>query len=302
MINWDDIDLRPEKEYQAAKTVTLEAKLDEKYFQEIFFQKVWPKLTGIENIPNINDVQGNPEKIAGRLWESLAPALDAYITKYNLPVTKDARQTDDEYFSALVAKMYQLNERVAGHGGWENVWPKTAIEIGATNCALGSQVLGRALQKAGYEVEFGMPGPESHAVALAKKSDGRKVYLDQANGVMVDIAGEQSVHGVKAYRIETDNKNIPFRLIPVCSLEKSTAATVWNLASLRKSAASPREGRFHTQALKLMDRFGLDWKISYGDWAKRTILPEWKGLLRRPEWKKEQEESSARIRATNPSI
>ena len=56
-------------------------------------------------------------------------------------------------------------------GCWKDCWPITALKVGRTNCALGSLVLARALTKSGIpeeELEFGSPGPISHATVSHK--------------------------------------------------------------------------------------------------------------------------------------
>lgn len=262
----------------------------ESYFQNVFFKEVWPKLMAVPTeTVNVEEIGNSPEQLVLNLWESLVPSLDAYIEKYELPTNKNESQTDEEFFNDLLARMQELNQ---GEKGTWSCWPERAMETGAANCALASQVLSRVLEQAGYNPEYGWPGPLSHAVVFAEGENGQKHYLDPRNGVSAEVVEEVNIHSVKAYRIETDNENIPFRLIPVSPKEYSVATQIWNLSSMKRKA----EGKdSNSVTVELTNRYDT-WNIPDAKWAKERILPTgWNDLLKYPEWKKEQEESSIHI-------
>ena len=258
------------------------------YFQETFFIEVWPKMCGTE-VGDISEQFKDSRQLAETLWQSMISTIDQYIIQNNF--TLDLKVTDGQSFRALVDKMYTINQQNATQTEW-SAWPVVSLETNVTNCSFGSQVLGRILQKANYKVEYGMPGPMSHAVIFAEARDGKIYYLDQANGVAVEVAGVLDVDGIKAYRIETEDEKIPFRLVPVCSLEESTANTIWNLNSLRQTAIFDKEdGIKDNMAQRLVQEFGLNSDINYSSWAIDHILPKWKNIRNHPTWQKETIES-----------
>ena len=280
------------------------------YFDSIFFQKIWPKLMGDEaSVPDLTAAKGNPEAMARTLWASMGPFIDRLIEKHALPISRQPEQTDIQFFESLVAAMYKLDRKATTSDRtpqW-NAWPSAAMKTGATNCSFGSQVLGHVLRNAGYQVEYGMPGPMSHAVIFARDRENNIFYLDQANGVTARVVGEETADGIRAYRIETDLDAIPFRLVPVCTLEQSTFTTVSNLGSLRQEAVTDGKTGALSQAGALMGTYDItprkddpaeeaDANMQYSDNAIRMIIPEWEGLYAKPEWQKEHEESSWRIR------
>lgn len=268
------------------------------YFQQTFFNQVWPKLGG-SKLPAIQLVLHNPHELSKLLWKSLLPTIDQYIEKYNLQINTMLRN-DSAKFQEIVERMFRLNQQHAKIGKWYDCWPATAIEKGSTNCSLGSQVLGRTLQQNGYTVEYGMPGPMSHAVIFTKTKDGIIHYLDSANGVTVEVAEEVNVKGIKTYRLQTEDERIPFRLIPVCSLEESVATSIWNLNSLRQAARNDSQNNLEgTNAQILVAQLKLNKDIDYGSWAIDHLLPQWKNLRDHSTWKQEMAESGQRIAQTN---
>ncbi|PIN81702.1 hypothetical protein COY33_01940 [candidate division WWE3 bacterium CG_4_10_14_0_2_um_filter_42_7] len=266
----------------------------ETYFNESFFQEVWPKLLCTEEAGvNLTGVE-NPQKRAEEIYTGLVPSLDTYIEKYLIPTSKEAAETDEAFFTRVCSAMFTLNFKNRASKGWQDCWPATAIEVGRTNCTLGSLVLARALENAGYsrnEMEFGMPGPISHAVVIAKSK-----YIDQANSVVVDVTRSADIDGIRTYRVvESDDvttmEKIPFRRIPVCAVEQGVAPLIWNLSSMIN--------RNDGSAKVLTERLGLDKSRSYADWARDNLLSKnWenKRMENQPEWVKEKQEVAVRFK------
>lgn len=274
--------------------------MTEFYFQKIFFHRVWPELTGVE-LTDVSAILENPRQLSEILWHSMLSAIDKYIKRYGLEV--NTKEEDINKFRDVVEKMHTINQLNLKEGKWYDCWPVTALEKGPTNCSLGSQVLGRTLQQAGYQIEYGMPGPMSHAVIFIRAKDGRRHYLDSANGVTVEVGEEIEINGIKAYRIETKDIRVPFRLVPVCSLEESTASSIWNLNSLKKATEFDlQDGIEASNAQELMLRFGLDKNIDYGSWARESILPRWGKIETLSVWKEEMKASGKRINRTEVEI
>ena len=96
---------------------------------------------------------------------------------------------------------------------------------------------------------------------------------------------------------------MPFRLVPVCFLEESTATSVWNLNSLKKAAQLDTvDGYTSTTAQTLVSRFDVEDEIDYGSWARDNILPRWKKMETRPVWQEEMKSSGERINNTAVEI
>lgn len=191
--------------------------------------------------------------------------------------------------------MYTQNNHSTAKNDQRDCWPSTAIEVGRTDCALGTLVLARTLEKAGYdigEMEYGLPGPMTHAILIIKG----KYYIDQANGVIVKVTGNNSVDNIKTYQvIQNDNKDImkkvPFRRIPVCNLKQGVAPLIWNLSNLINQT--------DIVSINLVNRFKLDKFYSYASWAKHNLLPEnWDTtrMTSQPEWKTEIKEIDIRFK------
>lgn len=267
----------------------------ESYFREDFFRESWPRLLiTVERPIDLSGIE-NPQKRAKAMYDSLMPSLDTYIEKYDLPVIKRGEETDAQFFTRVCDAMYTLNTRNEANKGWRDCWPSTAFKIGRTNCALGSLVLARALEMAGYnreELEFGMPGPMSHAVIIAK---GR-YYIDPANGVVLNVRQGEIIDDIKTYEvIETADiqvmDKVPFRLIPVCTVEQGIAPLIWNIGSMLSENDEI--------ANDLATQFGVNKEHPYTSWAKESLLGESWGLKRfqsQSAWIKEGRESEERLR------
>ncbi|OIP97151.1 hypothetical protein AUK40_03840 [Candidatus Wirthbacteria bacterium CG2_30_54_11] len=249
---------------------------------------IWPHICGQElGVPvDMHD----PQMLAAGFWKTLIPQIDAYIERYSVPIERSEGISDECYFQSLVSALYELDQRNIQGLKW-SAWPAVALDTGVTNCSLGAQVAGQVLRRAGYEVEYGMPGPLTHAVIFVRDADGTVFYLDPANGVTAKATAGGHIGTVTCYQIETEDERIPFRLVPACSLEQSVATTVWNMASLRASG----------EDAALVERLQIDGQAPYGDWARKYILPAWAELEADPRMQREYEESGRRIGAS-PTI
>lgn len=266
-------------------------------FPKSFFEKTWPKtLVGGESKI---EVTGNesPEQLAEKMYEDLKPSLDAYIKKYNLPVEKLPNESDEAFFTRVVKTMYDLNEKNREHKGWMDCWPSTALEVGRTNCALGSLVVARVLEKAGYvdDVHYGFPGPMTHAVIITKGK-----YLDPANGVVLDVVEDKKkVDGISTYWvIEIADaeimEKVPFRRIPVTTVEQGVAPLVTNMGSMIHRG----DKRGDKTAEELIERFNLDRSNPYGNLGRDNLLGEnWnlRRIFNQEEWQQEKKEVDARF-------
>ena len=257
-------------------------------FSPKFFSETWPKLGGVEVADSVI-AASSPKERCTILWNSLTPSLELLGRQFNLPFTKTLGESDGDFFRKINEALHCDDEHIDNNQQKMSIWPSVAKETGLINCTLGSQIEGYVLEKAGYGVEFGMPGPMSHAVIIAEDEAGEKFYLDSANGIIEKISGVKVIGGVKTYLIETNDPRIPYRLIPVCALAESVATTIWNLASLREDAKT------NSEFVKYAEGFGVQEGMAYGDWALYNLLPRWSNVAQHPEWLKEKQESSERI-------
>ena len=267
-------------------------RVPEQYFNDELFVEVWPRLTGTEPI-NITDFE-TPDEKTEAMHRNVVPALDSYIDKFQIPCEMETDETDSEFINRLVTNLYEMNQKVSGDFG--DSWPATALELGRLNCSLGSLVVARALERAGYptdEIEYGWPGPLSHAVIVAKN-----MYIDQTNGVVAPLAGFSTIDGIKTYKIDVEGLadvqklNIPFRLVPISSVDKGTVSQISNLGPLISDAKT------NEHSALLVRKFGLNPELWYGNLAYDNLLsPNWnqRRMMAQTEWKQEKATSSKRI-------
>jgi len=274
-----------------------EERTTELFFNKVFFQQVWPKLLGRNPDLDVSSVlNGEPSKAATAPWESMAPALDAYVQKFNVPTAPGEGEDDERFFDRLVQHLYALNP--SSEASKLNSWPSVAMKNGVTDCFLGAQVMGRVLQQSGYEVTFGTPGPLSHAVIFAKdKKSGTAFYIDSANGVVTPVVSEETIGGVKAFRIDPTSDDartrIPFRLVPVLPLQESVRSSVMNLGNPKTEI---KYDPTNPQLLKLVHDFEIEPQVQYGNWSVQHLSPIVENILNDPAWKTEANESGQRIK------
>ena len=250
-------------------------------------------MTGFE-ADRVNDFL-IPEQRSEYLYQRLLPALDLHIQKYQLPHELKPGEGELGFFTRLVDKMYALNQQ--HKGCWSDCWPTTALELGRTNCAYGSLILARALDKAGFPantIEYATPGPLSHATIVVSG-----FYLDQANGVVVPATETQLVGNIKCYILDLSKQpadvreKIPFRLVPVHSVAIGVRSLISNLDPLIEDARSG-----NAEAISLVKRFKVGMEKIYSRYAFTQLMPagwERTELMSHAEWKTEYEESSKRI-------
>ncbi len=294
-----DTTLPEYKDYSEAQMVASEAYqellagTETDKFPQSFFENTWSHtLIGQESTI---DVTGNESayELAEKMYAELVPSLDAYIEKYDVPAEKLPDESDEAFFERVNDTLYNLNEANVDSKGWRDCWASTAIDIGRTNCALGSLVVARALEKAGYEdddVQYGFPGPMTHAVIIAKGK-----YIDQANGVVLDIEKDSIVDDIQTYRVvehpdAEKMEKVPFRRIPVTTAAQGVAPLVWNMGSMIHRGDKTAE--------ELIERFNLDRTNPYGNLGRKNLLEEnWsqKRMTEQSEWQQEKEEVDARF-------
>ena len=258
---------------------------------QTFFDDTWPELLG-------TTYRSEPSEISNTLetmHDEMKPALDAYIDKYNLPIEKNPGETDVEFFNRAVSAMFNLNEKNIEHKGWKDCWPSTAIEIGRTNCALGSLILAHILEKAGFEesnLQYGFPGPMSHAVVIVETVENM-FYLDQTNGIVAKVAPGENVDGIETVTInpanESEKEKIPYRTVPVTKIANGVAPIIWNLGSMQRREGPDNEG--------LATRFNLSPDMNYSTLGRDLLGPNWnqKQMLEQETWANEKTESDNRI-------
>jgi|GEM_PF-2104934 len=235
---------------------------------------------------SVEFVEGAVDRNRQALWETLKPSLDVLIDKFELPRKKPEEMTDVQYFEFLVDKMYGQNMTVRRldreQVKW-SVWPSVANETGATNCSLGAQVFLELLDTAGYDVEYGMPGPLTHSIAFAKSGEDY-YYIDPTNGIVEKVAETIEVDGIKVHVLKTDNFKCPFEAVPAFPSEYSVVATVSNLQALQSEHDRPNPSEF---VATLETRFGLVENQHYLEWVKQNLFPEWDKLTTDEFWKEE---------------
>lgn len=264
-----------------------------KNFEQDFFDKPWTSITGV-TINGIENLKTSDQKTR-YLWDSISSSLDNYIDSHKIPHDKLENETDMEFFIRLITKIYTLNQQTTGC--WRDCFPKTAQEVHRANCALGSLIVARALIRSGSnenELEFGFPGPLSHAVIFSKG-----YYLDQANGIITSIKDEINVNGIKTYRLEVDETDsdislkIPFRLVPAASVDKGVITLISNLDPMIQDAVNG-----NAEAQELVRRFEINQDKKYSQYAYGVLMkPSWNPalLMTNPVWQQELAESSQRI-------
>ncbi len=254
-----------------------------------------------EIMPNIMITQSSVELVTDAieenkkaLWEGLAPSLDVLIDKFQLPREKDPHITDIEYFEQAVQTMYAQNMAVKAQNPeavkW-SIWPTVASETGAANCSLGSQVFLRLLSSAGYQVEYGTPGPLTHSVAFAKSGDDY-YYLDPTNGIVEKVAESTDVDGIKVHSMKTDKFECPFEAVPAFPPESSVVATISNLQALQ----SENERNVHSDFVEsLATKLNMTESRNYTQWVTSNLFPEWDTLKRSDYWKEETKKVSEKL-------
>jgi len=252
---------------------------------EIHLQKdVLPKVFIDEQ--KVKFIEGDTEKNRKCLWEALGPSLDVLIEKFQLPKQRPEGMTNLEYFESLVNTMYRLNMNVRRTDKelvkW-SVWTSVANETGATNCSLGSQVFLRLLENAGYEVEYGTPGPLTHSIAFAKSGEDF-YYIDPTNGIVEKVAETIEVEGIKVHVIKTSNFKCPFEAVPAFPPEYSVVATISNLQALQSENDRPAHSEFVTN---LASRFNMTGNRRYQQWVTQNLFPDWDKLTKSEFWKEE---------------
>lgn len=235
----------------------------------------------------IEFTEGSVEANRTALWKALGPSLDTLANKLQLPKQKPAEMIDTEYFEFLVDKMYGQNTTTKRQDDdllkW-SIWPSVANETGATNCSLGSQVLLRLLENAGYEVEYGTPGPLTHSIAFAKSGEDY-YYLDPTNGIVEKVAETTIVDDIKVHVLKTDNFKCPFGAVPAFPPEYSTVATISNLEALQSENERPEHSDFVT---KLAKGFNMQENQHYLAWTKNNLFSEWDKLATGKYWEEER--------------
>lgn len=238
---------------------------------------------------NVEFIEGAVDENRKNLWKAIGPSLDKLAEKFQLPKQKPDDMTDTEYFKLLVEKVHRQNSAVRRQDKelpkW-SAWPAIAMETGAANCSLGSQIILRLLEKDGYEVEYGTPGPLTHAVAMAK-SGSDTYYVDANNGFVEKVAETTEVDGVKVYILKTDDSNCPFEAIPAFPPEFSVVTTITNLQALQSENDKTAHSGF---VEKVAEWFNINKNRHYHylEWVKDNLFPEWDKLTTSEYWKEEK--------------
>jgi len=259
-----------------------------------FYNGPWQQMTECE-VLGVETLK-TPEEKACHLYDALIPALDTYIEKYKVPTEPKPNETLRDFLSRITERMYGLNQQ--HEKCWGDAWPTTALDIGRTNCAYGSLILARAINRAGVPIEsidYATPGPLSHAAIIV---DG--LYADQTNGVVVPASKAGFVGNIKCYKLNLSGVSaeaadkVPFRLVPVHSVPVGIRSLVSNLDPLIEDS-----GEGGIDAVDLVNRFGIGGEQIYAKYAFEYLMPKgwtWQEMKTHPEWQKEYEESSKRIK------
>lgn len=260
---------------------------------EDFFDISWEAMTGF-SAKHINDFS-TPEQRSEYLYQGLVSALDLYIQKYELLCETNPKEHISAFLTEMVGKMYKINQQ--HEGCWSDCWPTTALELDRANCAYGSLILARAINKAGIPLEiidYATPGPLSHAAIIVDN-----FYADQANGVVVPVKKASAMGNIRCYILDLAGQpsevadKAPFRLVPVHNIAIGVRSLVSNLDPLIEDAHSG-----NPEATRLVERFKIGQQKVYSQYAFDQLMPSgWKRseLMSHGEWKTEYEESSKRI-------
>jgi hypothetical protein len=264
----------------------------EKHLQEDILPRILVEPVGPEDIEFVDkDVERNREK----LWEALKPSLDVLIDKFQLPRQKPEEMTDVEYFDLLTRKMCKQIMSVRRKNPelvkWSS-WPAVANETKATNCSLSSQVFLKLLEDAGYEVEYGAPGPLSHSVVFAKSGEDY-FYVDPTNGIVEKVAKITEVDGIKVYMLRSDGWRLPYEAVPVFPPEFSVASTISNLGALQSGINRPDHSWVVSTLAKEFNMAGKQYH--YYEWVERNLFPERSKLTESEFWKEEAVRVERRI-------
>jgi hypothetical protein len=256
-------------------------------------QDILPKV--LIHSQNVEFIEGDVDENRKNLWKAIGPSLDELAEKFQLPKQKPNEMTDVGYFKFLVEKMFRQSSSVRRKDKelpkW-SVWPAIAMETGAANCSLGSQIVLRLLENAGYDVEYGTPGPLTHAVAVAK-SGSDTYYIDPTNRIVEKVAETTEVDGVKVYILKTDAFSCPFEAIPAFPPEFSVVATIANLQALQ----SENDKLVHSDFVeKVAEWFSMNKNRNYLGWVKENLFPEWDKLTTTKYWKEEKARVETKLR------
>jgi len=116
--------------------------------------------------------------------------------------------------------------------------------------------------------------------------------------VVVPLSGLLTIDGIKVYRIDGESldsgerEKVPFRLVPVSSVDKGTVALISNLGPLISDSKNSE------QSAQLVNRFNVNPELWYGNLAYDNLLLSnlnQRSMMAQPEWQQEREASSKRI-------
>lgn len=248
--------------------------------------EVWNKLSGGDEV-NISDVWDDKDAVMGRLWEEFSKGVDIYIERFNVPTQKEEGESNNEFAVRLVKHMRSINEASTGNRSWTGD-PAVSLDFGdgAFNCVLGAQIAARACEHASIDTYIGLPA--GHAGTVIKSESGSYLFIDVSNDGIAQLEpfqGNADIGDVNMGRIGEilrGREMSPYELIPVISVEESTAITLNNLRTLRDVAS--RESKFAQRAVSFLE---LDPKVPYGN-SKKYFLPEIFELNNKQRWKEER--------------
>jgi hypothetical protein len=249
--------------------------------------EVWNKLSLGPSI-NVENNWDDKLSVMRHMWDSMRVGVDKYIEQYQVPKEKLENETNAEFSIRVLEHMKTIHKRTRRYCELsEN--PAVSMELGegAFNCVFGGQIVARACEQAGIDSFIGLP--YGHAGTVIDAGDHSYLFLDVANGEILRLEpyiGEEdfgNVHMGKVAEVLYGREISPYELIPVVSVEESTAISINNLSHLRREALDGDE-----YAQRVVAFLNLDPDVEYNS-AKKGFLPEIAQLADKERWKKEKD-------------
>lgn len=222
-----------------------------------------------------------PEMLLAQMWEALKPKLDEYIEKFDVPATRTANETDEQFLLRTLQRLKEVNQGKRDKRDWSEC-PEIALDIGegAFNCVLGSQIVARVCERNSISVEAGFV--IGHFVAVAKTSDGRRLFVDVANTEIAELKEEDENTYILGETIQ-GRKMLAYTRLQHLPIQYSVVATINNLRPLIRAASEGND--FAQQVVEILQP---DSNAPY-ETVKGVLMSQYVKEYDSPEWLAERD-------------
>ncbi len=296
LINGESADIGLELEEEAPDSREVSAEDFNK--QKILLAQDWSKLSGVEMPEDLDFGTMDNEQFEKTLYENLMQGVDAAVKEIGFEIDQDllekiANEKDPEEKSALQKQFIEgiiQQTRCEDEGGkfkdrgdkWA-YYPKLIAKNRQLNCSGATMIIGRILEKAGFEV--GVGAVHRHSVSVAKLADGHNYYVDsrRRNDNLVPLNDEDKPAGEYSYR-EMNNDRIAFKKVFIIPKQAGDMKVILsNSRVMRESHDAEAQRQTGT----------INPNIDFGDLAEKLFSKEYE-LYETEEWQEEAEQVEAK--------